>query len=444
MRSLLVMIAVFCAPHAQAAPCGTGDSDDDTIADVLEDRNGNGDCDDDDTDGDKVPDYLDSDDDGDGIETISEGAHDIDGVPPAKGPCDTWDGATCDMSHPGDGLPNYLDLDSDGDGIPDSVEGGRDPDGDGIQGLFDCDDCDGPWSDPDGDTILTVYELELGTEPRNPDSDGDGLRDNFEVQKMSETRWVNSDTDGDKLANALDPDDDGDGVNTVDEQADPNGDGDPSDAVDQNNDGVPAYLDTLEPDTDKDGIPDVIERAWKMNAESNDSDGDGILDGVEWNWYDWEEYGSVDLQVRPVDSDEDGNIDALDDDDDNDGLPTLTEGDGDVDGTPPSEGPCESWGDATCDLSELGDGIPNHLDDDSDGDGKLDRDESGDLDEDDVLHYLDCDDCVWPRPVDPGPDDPEDPVSEDGNCGCSSGPTGGWLALWLLPMLLLQRRCLKS
>ena len=78
-------------------------------------------------------------------------------------------------------------------------------------------------ADHDGDTILSIYE----------DADND---DNVN----------NDDTDNDRIQNYLDPDDDGDGVPTSEENPDPNGDGNPNDALDTDGDGIPDYLD---PDT---------------------------------------------------------------------------------------------------------------------------------------------------------------------------------------------------
>jgi len=61
-----------------------------------------------DLDADGTPNFLDLDSDGDGIPDSVETAADVDG----------------------DGNPNFLDLDSDGDGIPDAFEGTVDTDGD--------------------------------------------------------------------------------------------------------------------------------------------------------------------------------------------------------------------------------------------------------------------------------------------------------------------------
>ena len=88
-------------------------------SDTFHDEDGNGVADVNetivDTDGDDIPDVLDTDDDGDGISTSVEGSFDVDG----------------------DGIPNHLDSDSDGDGIEDSVEGTSDSDSDGVPDFLD-------------------------------------------------------------------------------------------------------------------------------------------------------------------------------------------------------------------------------------------------------------------------------------------------------------------
>ena len=97
-----------------------------------------------DTDGDGIPDCVDTDSDGDGISDADEGAADTDG----------------------DGIPNYLDTDSDGDGILDATEGTIDTDGDGTPNYLD--------TDSDGDGISDADE---GTS----DTDGDGTPDYLDV-----------------------------------------------------------------------------------------------------------------------------------------------------------------------------------------------------------------------------------------------------------------------
>lgn len=90
------------------------DDDSDGIPNVFEDFNGNDDFEDDDTDGDGVPNYLDNDDDGDGVLTQYE-AVDVDGNP---------------VDTDGDGDVDYLDDDDDGDAIL-TINENADPNGDG-------------------------------------------------------------------------------------------------------------------------------------------------------------------------------------------------------------------------------------------------------------------------------------------------------------------------
>lgn len=70
--------------------------------------------------------------------------------------------------------------------------------------------------DSDGDGLSDAYELQIGTDPNNPDTDGDGLTDGEEVLKYK-TDPLNPDTDGGGIMdgvevkfgnNPLDPDDD--------------------------------------------------------------------------------------------------------------------------------------------------------------------------------------------------------------------------------------------
>ncbi|WP_298494923.1 hypothetical protein [uncultured Algibacter sp.] len=82
------------------------EDDNDGIPAALEDRNNNGDLEDDDTDGDGLPDFIDADDDGDNILTKNED-------PDPNGDGDLSDALDTD----GDGIPDYLDTDDDGDGI---------------------------------------------------------------------------------------------------------------------------------------------------------------------------------------------------------------------------------------------------------------------------------------------------------------------------------------
>lgn len=82
------------------------EDDNDGIIAILEDINGNGNLEDDDTDGDGLPNYIDADDDGDNILTVDE--------EPDPNADNTLDDS---QDTDGDGIPDYLDDDDDGDGV---------------------------------------------------------------------------------------------------------------------------------------------------------------------------------------------------------------------------------------------------------------------------------------------------------------------------------------
>jgi len=82
------------------------EDDNDGIPAELEDINGNGNLEDDDTDYDGVPNYLDQDDDGDNIFTTAENPN-----------YTVTDGLANAQDSDGDGIPDYLDPDDDGDGV---------------------------------------------------------------------------------------------------------------------------------------------------------------------------------------------------------------------------------------------------------------------------------------------------------------------------------------
>lgn len=81
------------------------DDDNDDIPSFLEDLNNNGDLEDDDTDGDGIPNYIDEDDDGDNVPTKDEN-------PDPDNNGDLSDAQNTD----GDDEPDYLDTDDDNDG----------------------------------------------------------------------------------------------------------------------------------------------------------------------------------------------------------------------------------------------------------------------------------------------------------------------------------------
>ncbi len=81
------------------------DDDNDGIPSELEDLNANGNLEDDDSDGDGIPNYIDEDDDNDNVPTINENP-------------DVNDDGNIDDAQDtdNDGTPDYLDTDDDGDG----------------------------------------------------------------------------------------------------------------------------------------------------------------------------------------------------------------------------------------------------------------------------------------------------------------------------------------
>lgn len=148
--------------------------------------------------------------------------------------------------------------------------------------------------DTDGDGLLDDDETKLGTDPNNPDSDGDSVPDGVEVgnnlSKPLDTDgdgtidaldgdddadgilsyWesygkpvVSTDSDSDGTPDYLDKDDDGDGIPTKDEGADKNADGKPDDARDTDGDSIPDYLDpsTVVPPTGSVAVPTLTEWA---------------------------------------------------------------------------------------------------------------------------------------------------------------------------------------
>jgi len=82
------------------------EDDQDGIPAELEDINGNGDLEDDDSDNDGLPNYLDDDDDGDNVKTSAE-----------KPNYSASNGLTEAQDFDLDGVPDYLDTDDDGDGV---------------------------------------------------------------------------------------------------------------------------------------------------------------------------------------------------------------------------------------------------------------------------------------------------------------------------------------
>jgi len=329
---------------------------------VIDDNN--------DTDGDGIPDVVDGDDDHFG-----------------DAPDDT----------DGDGIPDSEDIDDDNDGIPDVVEengeAGRDTDNDGIPDTLDL--------DSDGDGILDIEEADGndtngdGMVDDPTDSDHDGLADAVDSnpndvddpQDADEGREVTTlpvpDTDGDGQPDFQDVDSDNDGLSDLVE-----GGSDPD--LDDNNDGV---IDDQN-DTDNDGIADSVDADTNGTAATTpDTDGDGVDD------------------YRDLDSDNDG----LNDVEESNG--TDTDGDGMSDDnttlTDPDTLP-DSDGDGTADTTD-----PSNpdLDDDLDTDGDGVIDDNNDTDGDGIPDVVDGDDDHFGD----APDDKDDNVVMDEDSGTLEG-----------------------
>jgi hypothetical protein len=111
--------------------------------------------------------------------------------------------------------------------------------------------------DTDGDGLSDDEEAKLGTDPTKADTDGDGLSDSSEVGPVKTSP---ADSDGDGKIDALDTDDDGDGIATRDEITLANGAG-LTDDVD--GDGRKNWLDT---DADNDSTPDAADGTGDANG----------------------------------------------------------------------------------------------------------------------------------------------------------------------------------
>ena len=237
------------------------DDDNDGIATIDEDLNGDNDPTNDDTDDDMIRNYLDVDDDNDGILTSVEGTRDEDN----------------------DGLDNYLDLDADGDGIPDNIEAQStenyvlpsltDSDNNGLDDAYEStpgsangisvvntdNDSDPDYLDDDSDNDNVPDEIEghdfnqdgvADIASSGSDSDNDGLDDAFEGSDKNDGFVPNDEiidpllelpnTDSEDDVDYRDVDDDNDGIDTIDE--DDNEDGDPTND-DCDEDLTPNYLD---------------------------------------------------------------------------------------------------------------------------------------------------------------------------------------------------------
>ncbi|MBN1997768.1 T9SS type A sorting domain-containing protein [candidate division KSB1 bacterium] len=193
-------------------------------------------CDGVDSDGDGILDDLDDDDDNDGLLDVIEGDEDTDG----------------------DGVPNRLDIDSDNDGICDIDEGqpsllksanGVEKSSIQMLGAVDTDNDGTPdFLDPDSDQDSVPDDIEghdsnkdgqPDTTPTGSDNDGDGMDDGYDtvpgpdpVYNAAGSNAPMQNSDATDLPDWRDPDDDNDGVATIDDSH-----------ADLNQNGIVDYLD---------------------------------------------------------------------------------------------------------------------------------------------------------------------------------------------------------
>jgi len=196
--------------------------------------------------------------------------------------------------------------------------------------------------------------------------------------------YTQSDTDGDNIIDAIDIDDDNDGILDSIENMTAKNNGD------TDGDNIP---DSSDLDSDNDGITDLEESLGSLTlAKEIDANNDGKFD-IPLNG-NVNENGTIQINTQPINSDGDITPDYQDTDSDNDGVSDLDEGNGDsdMDGIP-------DYRDAIEDEDFDKDGIPDIYDEDDDNDGILDSVEertapnNGDTDGDGMLdiHDLDSD-----------------------------------------------------
>ena len=321
-----------------------------------------------DTDGDGCWNNFDSDDDNDGYDDQEELSCGTDSLNSTSIPQDLDGDGRCDQNDDdidGDSVPNNIDP------CPNSVVGSPDYDGDGCEDLVDTDDDNDGISDsldncPKGDSSGSDLDFDGCFDSEDNDADGDGFNRDLENRcgssDLDETDTPNSyDTDDDGDCDGIDNDDDDDGVldqndafpQNVLEYLDTDGDGVGNNAdIDDDNDNVTDEqdifpLDSTEwSDTDLDGTGD--------NSDV-DKDGDGFLNEDELRC------GSdpdVVLSI-PSDFDNDSLCDFDDINDDDDGWSDSDEEQCGTDPFDPQNQPKDSDGDGEC----------NAIDTDIDGDG---------------------------------------------------------------------------
>jgi gliding motility-associated-like protein len=373
------------------------DDDNDGILDTAE---GTGD-----TDSDGIPNNEDLDSDNDGIPDIIEsGGSDPDGNGfPGSGLIGTNVNAnglpsilaTIPVSindaqddFDSDGIKNFLDIDSDNDGVFDAVEaGGTDANGDGRVGPGIANDIDADGFPDIVDPVNNNTGAALGTRLPNLNSDGAQL-----------PNYLDLDSDDDGIPDVIEAggtDPDNNGIIGTGAIIDTDGDG-ASNLVDSNNGGTPlpsgdfdgdGILNTMDLDSDNDGIHDVIEAGGIDNVGVGRIGSGSIIDTNGNGWSDITDPANGGTPLPIPNTDGTGTANYLDIDSDDDGIVDIIEAqttvgyqaplgiDTDGDGID-NRFDINNSGTALIPVNTDGSNNPDYLDTDTDNDGLLDVNES--------------------------------------------------------------------
>ena len=169
-------------------------------------------------------------------------------------------------------------------------------------GIADCFVFKLPFQDSDGDGLLDLEEIQLGTDRYDNDTDSDGMPDGWEIRYMLNATGndAGDDPDSDGLSN-LEEYHHGTSPRDNDTDSDGMPDGwEVANALDPLNDDAQG-------DVDSDGLSNLQEYEHETDPCDNDTDGDGMADG-------WE----VQFGLNPLVVDADGDCDT-------DGLSNIDE-----------------------------------------------------------------------------------------------------------------------